>query len=628
METVYVLDQVRQEYQKDSSKKAKRFNVPPTQFFNSLEISSTSQEIITNIGKEIYYSRDNILNFETFNQLETSKHDDYDDLGSQISFDRQDSEDQKLKKRNDWIQERKTQKKENSPTKKNEKENTISNKTKNFYSLPEIVVKKPHRIHPAKSSKLEHTTCSTKFESAPVLLIKLPKIQIPSDSEKEEIMRNGYLRGKSVELIEKRTARELALDLSESLLSFRDHFLTTRREKLINQIIKNDQNRELDPMKKNDQIKHVTVFDHREYVIIQDKDEEKKYNKALINFIESKSHKPKCTVAILSKLVLSIIEEEIFIQTGQKRLQKAEAWVAATTPRTKELIEIVQNLLLPVSPLYERTKNINLYQIEYMKAQSHKKTTLMAVMLFESTLGLTEIKVSPKKENQLISCGINLNTYLMLWNRIDSLCFKPSSEWGKFNEKKIKICNESIKNILRLTSDDSLNLISDYLKELNNTDFMIKKMYNEVIRSTHECMEHRNICCFEHQWKEAVDYPFNNWELLKPIDKISHKNLIDSLIKDGEVVPSKIIINGQVIFEKTSNSKLSPEKFLLKIFKVLYEQFGFKLPIYKVELSLEGQIGMLLISNENNNCGEYSEHMNHCIRFLKAGSKNSWNRAD
>lgn len=369
--------------------------------------------------------------------------------------------------------------------------------------------------------------------------------------------RPHYKRGKTVDSTDPRIVSEVFFkklsNSDEPPLSFRDPLLSERRD--------NRMNRD-------------------------------KFDSSPINLKDlklSKVFEDDCTAAIISKIAENLIKMEIEEQAKSKKMLGALVWRLEESPRAFELVGIIQNILIPSSPIFKRLKAI------------HQRYHFCNEILNNTLEDLTTLRPTEGPNKGLVSKGINLNSFLL---KIDNL------------DKKIK-------SIILPAFGDSKKSQKEVLEVLKkwNDSRAINELIPKMNQWTSESIAKQNISCIDHTWTEKID----NQCILQPIDKTSLKDMRESYFRGGRII-GKTSINGMALEIKEPCEEAS---FWLEFLSKLYSVFGFEISplLNKDNLSLQGQISALMICDKND-VGCYSDEMLQCFRLLKMGSIISWGRAD
>jgi hypothetical protein len=379
----------------------------------------------------------------------------------------------------------------------------------------------------------------------------------PSEGKRELEKRPHYKRGKTVDSADPRIISEIfskkLTKSDEPPLSFRDPLLSERRDNRINR-------EGLDPNPIN-----------------------------LKDLKFSKEYEDDCTAAIISKIAEDLIKTEIEEQAKSKKMLGALLWRLEESPRAIELVGIIQNILIPSSPIFKRLKTM------------HHRYHFYNETLNNTLEDLTTLRPSEGPHKGLVSKGINLNRFLF---KIDNL------------DKKIKTL------ILHAFGDSkkSQKEVLEVLRKWSDSR-AIKELIPKMNTWTSESIARQNISCIEYIWTEKID----NQCILQPIDKTSFKDMRESYFRDGRIV-GKILINGISLEIKEPCDEAT---FWMEFLSKMYGTFGFEIPIWgnKEQLSLKSQISALIICDKND-VGGYTDETLKCFKLLKMGSIISWGRAD
>lgn len=430
-------------------------------------------------------------------------------------------------------------------------------------------------------------------------------------AEKSEIGERPLLkRGKSLASMETRHITEIyekkIREDNESPLSFRQATHMQRRDRSIN--IENNENdltsfKELKMLSKSDS-EH---FDHKFELLLK-----KNYEK--FTSIE-------CTVDIISQIADHLIQKEIAEQTKEKRLLTIVQWATANPTRSKELVEIVHNTLLPSCPIYKRLRFLYRILVDFSSAIGMTPFT----NLFHSALvELTSLKPVQESHKGLLSKGINLNQFLTCIDKINNYTYKPEGKYVDENSKLIEL-NKRIKPLIFMAFGDSKKTrikVLQILRDWNDSIAMIEVLKQKLYQLTCDSIVRQTISCNENLWTESIDNSVNKQ---KPIDQTSYIDMVESYVRHG-IITGKISINGEML---EIASPCDENEFFFILLSKLYLAFGFEIPEGEStnKDSLKGQIKILL-SNSQADFDCFTPETLRCFRLLKMGGIISWGKAD
>ncbi|MBA3238743.1 MAG: hypothetical protein H0T62_10425 [Parachlamydiaceae bacterium] len=287
-----------------------------------------------------------------------------------------------------------------------------------------------------------------------------------------------------------------------------------------------------------------------------------------------------------------------------------------------EIVGIVQNALIPLSPILKRIDFIASRLKLFLAIYNETPFT----ELFQCALkDISPVRLKLENQKGLHSKEINLTHFLNNIDKILNFTYAPSDCSEKYPIKKL---TKRITPYLFLAFGDTEDTQKEVLKLLrkwNNSQKMIAKLKENLVVLTNDSILRQNISCIENLWTEHID----NTAVFQTIDNTPYKDMIETFCRQDMPCPGKILINGQPFIVNSPTTDLI---FFYKLLSKLYLAFGFEIPESEKagQISLKDQMILLLqcLGEKGCNFNGFSDQTLICFRLLKMASIISWARAD
>jgi len=313
------------------------------------------------------------------------------------------------------------------------------------------------------------------------------------------------------------------------------------------------------------------------------------------------------TIVLLSEQILNRCIEE---QSAENLFLEERSREKVNFSRTAEIIKILQNELLALSPISKRIKVCKNLLIYY--SIENKSKTLFFNFLYNFLEKLILLTKSKNLNNLvLVDKSENLNEFIETISQIKNNTHYPDSL--HYNSSNMTELNKKLSKILvKFFNDEKKESkkVFSFIAEWNDTSKKVNQLTPVIIDKVERVLLSYFIK-MDFIWNEPVMHELKEI-LYSPIDQITPRDMLGHYIRCLE-----FSINGKMFDISEVTDLGNSGCFIFKLLCELYRELGFFID----NNSLYGQVGKLLKIKKWDEA-EFPKETQQCFRLLKMGCVN------